>query len=236
MITPSYFICLFISCWPRFVTLYKPVGDDLHTSACLWTLIFGTSCLDSISEFAIAAVWPSRMPATSSGQPIWNNLWLKMSHQSRQDLVKFCRILGEALNWVSLSNRMPTRAWGILMDFNGFYPSLLAAFLRWFSPFLRLNMSSSFHVISCHFSFFLLVVRLRAPLQELGQVHWKFQLVPLTHCGRTLNVFSHLCSTAYWLHVAQRSASWLVGKAPVQGLRSEWELDDDRLQCFNIYI
>ena len=85
-----------------------------------------------------------------------------------------------------------------------------------------------------HFSFFALVVRLRAPLQELGQVHWKFQLVPLTHCGRTLNVFWDRRSTAYWLHVAQRWASWLVGKAPVQGLRSEWELDDDRLQCFNI--
>ena len=85
-----------------------------------------------------------------------------------------------------------------------------------------------------HFSFFALVVRLRAPLQELGQVHWKFQLVPLTHCGRTLNAFWDRRSTAYWLHVAQRWASWLVGKAPVRGLRSEWELDDDRLQCFNI--
>ena len=46
--------------------------------------------------------------------------------------------------------------------------------------------------------------------------------------------FRNRRSTAYWLHVAQRWASWLVGKAPVQGLRSEWELDDDRLQCFNI--
>ena len=139
---------------------------------------------------------------------------------------------------------MPTRAWGILMDFIllclllSYVDFLLSYVLICLHHFMSFHVISchfmSFHVISCHFSFFLLVVRLRAPLQELGQVHWKFQLVPLTHCGRTLNVFSHLCSTAYWLHVAQRSASWLVGKAPVQGLRSEWELDDDRLQCFNI--
>ena len=130
--TKWFHICLLISCWPRFATLYKPVGDDLHTSACLWTLMFPTSCSDSISEVAIATVWPSRMPATSSGQPIWNNLWLKMSHQSKQDLVKFCRILGGALNWVSLSNRMPTRAWGILMDF--ILLCLLLSYVDFFFP------------------------------------------------------------------------------------------------------
>ena len=62
-------------------------------------------------------------------------------------LIKVGKILWSSAGFLGrpeLSKPVKSHANEGVGDFNGFYPSLLAAFLRWFFSFLRLNMSSSF--------------------------------------------------------------------------------------------